>query len=83
MINNDECSIIYIIFMFSDACAINDHSTDTVILVGGKDTKNSVTRYNSHGFVEDLPSLIEGRYGGHGCGAYLRQDGSQVQSILT
>jgi len=61
-----------------DACAINDHSTDTVILIGGKDTKNSVTRYNSHGFVEDLPSLIEGRYGGHGCGAYLRQDGSQV-----
>jgi len=60
-----------------NACAINDHSTDTVILIGGKYTTHRVTRYNSHGFVEDLPSLIVGRVG-HGCGAYLKQDGSQV-----
>jgi len=36
-----------------------------------------VTRYGALGYVEDLPPLKEGRYA-HGCGAYLREDRTQV-----
>ena len=37
----------------------------------------TVSRYNMQGWVEDLPQLIEERYA-HGCGSYLRDDGTQV-----
>ena len=36
-----------------------------------------VSRYDRMGWVKDMPQLIEGRYD-HGCGAYLREDGTQV-----
>merc|ERR1712013_734083 len=59
------------------ACSINDLTTDTLIITGGNETLRIVTRYDALGYVEDLPSLQEGRYG-HGCGAYLREDRTQV-----
>ena len=31
---------------------------------------NLVTRYNSNGFVEDMPELLKPRWG-HGCGFYV------------
>ena len=37
----------------------------------------TVSRYDTAGFVEDLPSLNEGRYD-HGCGAYTGDTGEQV-----
>ena len=37
----------------------------------------TVSRYGTQGFLEDLPSLNVGRYY-HGCGAYLKDDGAQV-----
>jgi len=59
------------------ACSIHDITTDTLIITGGNETKKYVTRYDVLGFVEDLPPLNEGRYA-HGCGAYLREDGTQA-----
>jgi len=59
------------------ACAISDLITDSVIITGGYFTEQGVERYNMMGWVEDLPQLIEGRYD-HGCGSYLRVDGTQV-----
>ena len=52
-------------------------TTDTLILTGGFDTSSTVTRYDAKGFLEDLPSLNEGRRR-HGCGAYMREDGTKV-----
>ena len=53
---------------------------DSVIVTGGLDTMQTVSRYGTTGFVEDLPSLVVGRRY-HGCGSYLRDsDGSQVRN---
>ena len=55
-----------------------DLTNPTVIITGGKNTKQTVSRYNIQGWVEDLPSLVVGRYD-HGCASYLRDaDGTQV-----
>merc|ERR1719186_1830473 len=59
------------------ACAIPDLVTDSVIITGGEDSVSVVSRYDRMGWVEDLPHLIEGR-DHHGCGSYLRVDGTQV-----
>jgi len=62
----------------SYACSIPDLSTDSVIITGGYHNKQIVSRYDSLGFVEDLPSLLSERVS-HGCGAYYRDsDGEQV-----
>jgi len=57
------------------ACSIPD--TDSVILTGGRDTMQTVARYNLQGFVEHLPSMQEGRRY-HGCGSYHNNDGQMV-----
>ena len=36
-----------------------------------------MTRYNTAGFIEDLPDLTQGRQD-HGCGAYKTEDGDKV-----
>ena len=41
---------------------------------------DTVSSYDLLGFVEDLPSLLVGRYG-HGCGSYMRGDGTQVRGL--
>lgn len=59
-------------------CAIQ--LSDSVIMTGGGYTEegmNMVARYGIDGFMEDLPSLVVGRKE-HGCGSYLREDGTQV-----
>ena len=38
-----------------------------------------MSRYDATGYVGDLPRLNEGRYD-HGCGAYIRQDGTKVST---
>ena len=58
------------------ACAIVD--SDTLLVTGGGYTLRTVSRYDTAGFVEDLPSLNEGRTGHHGCGAYTGDTGEQV-----
>ena len=76
---------IHVYTLYRDACAIPDLITDSVIITGGliigaklsNNAKQAVSRYDRMGWVEDLPQLIEGRYD-HGCGAYLRDDGTQV-----
>ena len=69
---------------FRYSCAIQDLTSQTVIITGGVDegmtatNLKKVTRYDIEGFVEDMPPLNIGR-AVHGCGAYLRDtDGSQA-----
>jgi len=59
-----------------DACSITDHTTNSVIITGGS-YERTVSRYNTSGHVEDLPSLIRGRKQ-HGCGSYRDDSGEQV-----
>jgi len=60
------------------ACSMSDLTSDTVIITGGHDNLQTVSRYGTQGFLEDLPPLLVGRLG-HGCGAYLREaDRTQV-----
>ena len=67
----------YLIFPISRwACTIPDTETNTVIVTGGGDNTR-VSRYGKDGFLEDLPSLTEGRRN-HGCGGYFREDGIMV-----
>ena len=42
---------------------------------------NTVSRYDTAGYVEDLPSLNEGRWN-HGCGVYSVSSGDQVSITL-
>ena len=63
--------------LYRYACAIPDIITDSVFITGGTYTLQKVSRYDMMGWVEDLPQLTEGR-NSHGCGSYLREDGTQV-----
>jgi len=67
---------------FQGACSIVDQTTGTLIVTGGMVgypyyVVGTVSRYDTLGFVEDLPSMNIERWT-HGCGSYLRDDGSQV-----
>ena len=62
---------------YRNACAIADLTSDSVIVTGGYNTMHNVSRYDLLGWVEDLPPLLNGRTD-HGCGAYMKEDGSQV-----
>ena len=63
------CDIILIYVFFSWACAIEDPDTETVVITGGRYTSTTVSVYGLQGWVEDLPSLITGRYW-HACTSY-------------
>ena len=60
------------------ACSIS--LANEVIITGGLETLNIVSRYNKDGWVEDLPSLKEGRHG-HGCSQYS-SGGEQVRLTI-
>ncbi len=60
------------------ACSIS--LTDSVIITGGYETQNIVSRYSKDGWVEDLPSLKVGRRS-HGCSQYL-SGGEQVRLTI-
>ena len=47
-----------------------------MIITGG----DTVSRYSTLGFLEDLPALNEYRRN-HGCGAYSSEDGTQVRLL--
>ena len=52
-------------------------TSNTLVITGGDYTETIVSRYGTSGYMEDLPSLNQGRYD-HGCGAYYGDDGTQV-----
>ena len=52
----------------SYACAIPDD--ESVVMTGGVATSNTVSVYNTQGWLEDLPSLNMGRYQ-HACTSYM------------
>ena len=55
---------------YSGACAIPDPDTDTVVVTGGKFTRNTVSVYSVQGWQENLPSLNTGR-SYHACTSYM------------
>jgi len=60
------------------ACSMTDLISDSLVITGGYLNITRVARYDQLGYVEDLPSLLVGRWH-HGCGSYLREtDGTQV-----
>ena len=61
---------------FRYACAIPDPAGSSVVLTGGSDTRNTVSRYNRSGWVEDLQDMTVGRYR-HGCAGFMK-DGELV-----
>ena len=63
------CNIILIDVYFSEACSIEDPDTETVVITGGRYTSTTVSVYGLQGWVEDLPSLITGRFA-HACTSY-------------
>ena len=64
----------------SGFCAITDMFSDSMVITGGAESGNTVARYDVLGFLEYLPSLIQGRYQ-HGCGSYLTKDDTQVNKL--
>ena len=71
---------LHLTCLYRESCSMADMSSDSVFITGGYYTMDRVSRYDSLGFVEDLPSLIVGRYG-HGCGSYMREDKTQVRCL--
>ena len=80
---------VWLFFLFfnivhcSQACAIPDSVTDTVLVTGGYykglAPMATVYRYGEQGWLEDLPSFIYGRYN-HACTFFLSSD--RVVSIF-
>ena len=66
-----------LLYLYRFACSMPDLTSDSVIITGGDYTMSTVSRYGVLGWVEDLPSLVVGRYG-HGCGSFFRGDGTKV-----
>jgi len=60
------------------ACGINDGSS--VIVTGGYYVLKTVSRYNLEGFIENMPTLITGRYD-HGCGLFINQDNTKIYVV--
>ena len=54
---------------YSQACAIPDPVTDTVVVTGGSGS-GTVVRYGQQGWMADLPSLIFGR-SQHACSSFM------------
>jgi len=63
-----------------DVCSIDDPVTNTVVLTGGVYTETVVSLYGEEGWLEDLPSLNQGRIY-HACAAYYRDDGARVMLV--
>ena len=76
------CFIAFLNFIIRNGCAIVDG--DSVVFTGGDTLEgfvSTVSRYNSEGWVEDLPSLGQAR-ARHACAGYFNMDGIRVISIL-
>ena len=48
----------------------------SVVVTGGQNTRNTVSRYNRSGWMENLANITVGRYY-HGCAGYMK-DGEMV-----
>ena len=73
-----KAGLIFLIFT-RYSCSIHDETTNTLVITGGYYTLHNVSRYDTLGYLEELPSLINARWN-HACGAYLREDNTQVES---
>lgn len=65
MVSNLVCDCVY----YSDACAIPDEDTVTVMITGGYNNMNTVSVYSVEGWQRDLPPLKTGRRL-HACSSY-------------
>ena len=67
------------IVYYSNACAIPDPITDTVVVTGGFFEKYQVSRYGEQGWLEYLPDLNYGRLS-HACSSFT-SSGRLVKSL--
>ena len=81
--NGDSTDYFPLKYDTSNACTIE--LTDQVIVTGGhkyagnpNNASDRVTVYNEQGWVEDLPSLITGRFD-HGCGHFVNNENKLVR----
>ena len=72
MLNSVKSEVIrFVTLFYSQACAIPDPVTDTVVITGGDwPPLNAVVRYGQQGWLDDLPPLITGRQD-HACSSYV------------
>ena len=57
--------------IFRHACAIADPAGPSVVVTGGYDTRNTVSRYDRSGWVEDLAKMTGVGRRSHGCAGYM------------
>ena len=69
--------MLFIAVYYRNACAVPD--TDTLIIIGGWHTLNTVSRYSVQGWKEDLPNLITGRHS-CACTSYI-SGGRRVRTV--
>ena len=80
-----KCSKVFICYVFnivfySQACAIPDPVTDTVVVTGGDSTYTTVVRYGELGWLEDLPPLLTGRRH-HACSSFRHEADGRLVSM--
>jgi len=63
---------------YRSACSIPDPDTDTVLVTGGKITRNTVSRYGKEGWIEDFSSGLKTGRDSHGCSSFLSKDKERV-----
>ena len=56
---------MFIYYRYACIIPLGDH----VVITGGQITKTTVSKYDEEGWVEDMPSLNQGRYS-HGCTSF-------------
>ena len=64
-----------------DACAITDPDNMTVIITGGSYYEETVSVYGLDGWIEDLPSLHDGRKD-HACTSFISTEGDRVSVTI-
>ena len=64
------------------SCAITDPEDDTIIVTGGRDTPQEVTRYDASGNKTSMPPLNGGR-NFHACGSYKRSSDNKLVIFLS
>ena len=60
-----------ILIVLRSACSVQEDENDAILVIGGNFTEKTVSRYNRNGWVEDLPSINDGRRS-HSCSNFVR-----------
>ena len=62
---------VLILIVLRSACSVQEEENDAILVIGGNFTEKIVSKYNRNGWVEDLPSINDGRRS-HSCSNFVR-----------